>query len=1406
MIRPQEISVLITTLLKRFRLLPAVGRRKNLRFSRGARLPGAAEPMEQRTAPGDLTGLTSSLAALPTDALIAPNAQSEVAGSHSDSPVSGLPNSELQNSSQTSSGSFTDSVVWKSAVADDVAAAERIVGEDLRSQLGPEGLASFDDIYSGHTSPALGMPLSLGTSLFPMISASAGDSPATGPGAGDTSPSGSAQSSDARLNDGSLTPTASPSGLPNGSAEQPATGSASPPSGGGYESNPLEVSVTGVTLTEGETGMAAVSSSAIVNSDVTVSYDIVAGTADSTDLVLTSGSTTISSGSGYGFIPVSTLQDTISESDETFTIQLTSVSDGVITGGSATGTIIDDDFGGGGGGGQFSISVSGTSIDEGQSGQAAITASSPVNSDVSVSWELVAGTADSGDLVLGSGTSMIMSGADLAYIPIDTIEDTAPEPNEDFTITLTSVSSGTIGTGTAAGTIIDNDSGSGGETVVSVGDLTVTEGDTGTALLTASQANPYSEIFITYELLAGTADGSDLSLGTWTTLIPQSMTTGTIYVPTVDDLLDEGDETFTIQLTNVAAGQIGSGTSVGTIIDNDSGGGGGANCDDATVMISTTDAEAWEGPYQHIANDIAAFRLERTDASGANAVDVIVNLRLSGTAEIGNDYWLLNASGTPINSGADPDLFEVSLPVTPGQTDVLVQAVWDDDYEGTETVIATVENGVCYVPAEDDSATTNIIDNVADLDIGSAGIPGFLDETEEDDPGANIRLNADFDGGRETPDKDWYGVDGLLASDDDLLELKITDRIQPDNDLSGAATSWYTLMFDSSQIRIWQNDNGTWTTVSSGDQLNVADQSLKVEGIATGTSEILLTYNADDPEGGTVLDPTATFPRQIAQVTDKVKVNVWNADLDIDSDNNNGYGLPPGTVWEEFLEDNKYGIGKMVFWDVNGSLPFTPIRVKLEPGQVDATDQKVKFTHPAAGGDSGHIELWTVPQDVPGGLNPLAVDAGGHKIVAGAEYTVEQLVSSGFNSAVWIQPVSRQESYNTKNGAIEAGDPEDFVSMEFSVKSDDGSWEKVTTDRVKYMVTEPAMFFDNLHVAYKNTTGQVLRDALAAEGVYSDGNEDRPIFGLQNLNGNEMRALNILNDIVKDIEKTQAPTAAGLKIVLYRDYLSPGGKDYVLAFAGTDDAPDALEDLIQGAGVEGYISSIDTQYKNAMVIARGVKDGFNTDGEQNTVRTTGHSLGGGLASAAYVAAGIPAVTFNAAGLHVNTLYVRTIDGDLTPVLTYGQDTLTRYQNPQNVKAFYMKFDLISFFQDNVPPIPIVIPGSGNAVATVPKALGTRIQMTGPFDNILEAYAPQLAAELQNAAPPGTSVYSVWLNLLITLSQNANLANAALAASLIGKMGLHHTTTYYHFGLLVRRIENDQAETWNILGNTDSFYQ
>jgi len=146
---------------------------------------------------------------------------------------------------------------------------------------------------------------------------------------------------------------------------------------------------------------------------------------------------------------------------------------------------------------------------------------------------------------------------------------------------------------------------------------------------------------------------------------------------------------------------------------------------------------------------------------------------------------------------------------------------------------------------------------------------------------------------------------------------------------------------------------------------------------------------------------------------------------------------------------------------------------------------------------------------------------------------------------------------------------------------------------------------------------------------------------------------------------------------------------YVLAFAGTD--PKSVSDwgtnLQQGAG------GLSSQHLQAIGLAQHLAAAVGSD---NMV-LTGHSLGGGLASTASVATDVPAVTFNAAGVHPNTVIAAAALGHENPGVA-----------PDQVRNYHVRGEILTTVQHPLGSFVDHVPGLGDNV--LPNALGTQIAL------------------------------------------------------------------------------------------------
>jgi len=192
---------------------------------------------------------------------------------------------------------------------------------------------------------------------------------------------------------------------------------------------------------------------------------------------------------------------------------------------------------------------------------------------------------------------------------------------------------------------------------------------------------------------------------------------------------------------------------------------------------------------------------------------------------------------------------------------------------------------------------------------------------------------------------------------------------------------------------------------------------------------------------------------------------------------------------------------------------------------------------------------------------------------------------------------------------------------------------------------------------------------------------------------------------------------------------------YVYANRGTDEGMDFAHNFAQGAG------GVSKQYKLAIENALRIQQS-----EISTkVEFTGHSLGGGLASAQAIATKIPAVTFNAAGLHPST------------VSSDGRDLMR--QASSLVRAYYVEGEILSAIQDKSPialasaatmTSPVIGVATYAVLSQLPPATGLRI-----------AIAPTSAPVMRNSVMVPGDAYRASPVTSLDLHGMSNVLNSML---------------------------------------------
>ena len=436
---------------------------------------------------------------------------------------------------------------------------------------------------------------------------------------------------------------------------------------------------------EGETAQFIVELSGQVQETVSVTYATENGTAlsgNDKDYTEASGTLEFTSGQTSKTIDVTTLEDTLNEADETFTMKLTAVTgpQGVGLGTStATGTIEDDDPL------TAALDTTAKTVTEGADATFAVNLSGGTSTGaVVVDYDQdESSTATSGsDYTAPSGKLTITTGESSGTITIATLTDQVLDPGETLVVKLTgATTSGTATVNAATATATINDT---GMAKVSVGDATATEGDSVAfeVELSFEVASPVEVSYATAGDTAEEGEGKDYTEASGKLTFAVGDTSKTIEVTTLEDALDEADEEFTLTLT---AANLPSGVSLdddeatGTITDDDevpgaptglSGAGGNTEVTlqwSAPGSAGTSAITGYEYRYKSGTNDYPATW---TSAGGPTATtipvtgltnDILHSFQLRAVSDAG-DGEAAETTATPFWDNTTPRFTSTATP------------------------------------------------------------------------------------------------------------------------------------------------------------------------------------------------------------------------------------------------------------------------------------------------------------------------------------------------------------------------------------------------------------------------------------------------------------------------------------------------------------------------------------------------------------------------------------------------------------------------------------------------------------------------------------------------------------------------------------------------------------------------
>jgi hypothetical protein len=157
-------------------------------------------------------------------------------------------------------------------------------------------------------------------------------------------------------------------------------------------------------------------------------------------------------------------------------------------------------------------------------------------------------------------------------VPLDVtvLGDAIQEPDETFTVTLTNLAGAAPGALVGTGTILNDDA----VPTLAVNSVAQPEGNAGVSpmVFTVSLSNPAdTPVTVGYQTVDGSATvaGGDYQAVSGTLTIPAKAWAATLEVPVHGDACGEGEETFTLVLSDPVGAALGAAVGTGTIQNDD---------------------------------------------------------------------------------------------------------------------------------------------------------------------------------------------------------------------------------------------------------------------------------------------------------------------------------------------------------------------------------------------------------------------------------------------------------------------------------------------------------------------------------------------------------------------------------------------------------------------------------------------------------------------------------------------------------------------------------------------------------------------------------------------------------------------------------------------------------------------
>ena len=557
------------------------------------------------------------------------------------------------------------------------------------------------------------------------------------------------------------------------------------------------------------------------------------------------------------------IDDLVDEDDERLLISITNLQNaelGSIT--SHTLTIIDNDS-------PPILSLSNTndiSLVEGNSVSLNFVLSNTSEKPISFRYTTIAGTAVSGEeFEFNSEEITIPVGETSASVQINTLDDLVDETeSKSFTVQISSLDNVTTELTEIPITVLDNDS----APLLSASITDITEGESATISFNLSSI---SEKVVTFDVasVSGSAiSGTDFSLLSESITINPGSSSASVTLVTIDDAIDEVNETIGIQLSNLVNLLDETQTSYTlSVIDND----------DAPVLVFSG---------RDINENVGTFDV-LFSISEVSAKDIAFDV--NSVADTASDADYNNISSTlTIPAG------ELSV----SQSLTIIDDEIDEDNETFDITVSNLENVTATTLTEafriiDNDGVPNIIINNASITEGqSVEIPVNLSNVSELDiaidyvtTDATAKAGTDYEASSGTLLISAGETDGviLIKTIDDQLD-------EEDKSLTLTLSNPQNATLSKSSIQVGIFDNDETPTVTAANKINEEGETVSISFALSEESGRDISFNYATNNGTAIagIDYTSQSSSITFAAGESIKtINVVTLDDSLDEDREN---------------------------------------------------------------------------------------------------------------------------------------------------------------------------------------------------------------------------------------------------------------------------------------------------------------------------------------------------------------------------------------------------------------------------------------------------------------------------------------------------------------------------------------